>query len=468
MINLLQSALDAVVDLPSWEGLEELSDDTLLAGQLAWIAAQRRVTAGAARFAAEIARRSARELGHAGMAQKAGARSPEQLVERLAGIGSDEARALVGAGELLASGGSVHTQAVAASIADGSVSILAAQAIRSGLGEPGEGVSAEALADAAELMVTVAPEMTVRRVAQQARALRDSLDAAGVADRERLAYEKRFLRVTAQADGMTRIAGLLDSESAAIVTAAFDQVTSPRRGGPRFVDPAAAERSRRIVDDPRTTEQLLLDAFVELVRIASAADEGRVFVQRRPAVQLHVQVADLDSDTGAAHLEGQTAAVSTSTARRYVCSSGAAPILFDGDRAIDVGRTQRLHTVRQRTVLAARDGGCTAPGCDRPPSWTEVHHPREWSEGGDTSIENGILLCRFHHRWVHEQGWRIRPRGGGYVAVPPPGSRLREFSMVQRNPVPDRAHGDDRVPVPDRAHGDDRALQDDRAPAPDA
>lgn len=103
------------------------------------------------------------------------------------------------------------------------------------------------------------------------------------------------------------------------------------------------------------------------------------------------------------------------------------PVLFDGRRVIDVGRSSRLFTRRQRVALAARDGGCRFEGCDRPPSWTEAHHIEWWSRGGATSIDNGILLCRHHHLLVHDHGWNIRPdphpeRPGsnGWLIDPPP------------------------------------------------
>ena len=62
---------------------------------------------------------------------------------------------------------------------------------------------------------------------------------------------------------MTRITGLLDPESAAIVVPILDAATSPRRGGPRFVDPDAVQRADDIVRDERTTDQLTLDTFVD-------------------------------------------------------------------------------------------------------------------------------------------------------------------------------------------------------------
>lgn len=116
--------------------------------------------------------------------------------------------------------------------------------------------------------------------------------------------------------------------------------------------------------------------------------------------------------------------VSAATAERFICETGAVPIHFDfAGQVINVGRDQRLFTSRQRIGLAARDGGCLWSGCDRPPSWCEAHHIDEWdAHDGRTDIADGILLCRFHHLMVHDQGWRIT-RGTGqdsaqYQAIP--------------------------------------------------
>lgn len=80
--------------------LGRLTDPELLERQREFAALRREIDAGAARVAAEVARRSARELGYQGLAQREGARSPEQLLERLAGVTAGEARALVRVGEL--------------------------------------------------------------------------------------------------------------------------------------------------------------------------------------------------------------------------------------------------------------------------------------------------------------------------------------------------------------------------------
>lgn len=277
---------------------------------------------------------------------------------------------------------------------------------------PSASVAADDLQDAARALAL--EPLPPEKMARRAREVRDALDAAGVAAREEELRDRRFLRLTPQPDGMTRLFGLLDPESAALVTDAIDAVTAPRRGGPRFVDPVEMARVEALERDPRTTEQLAVDGLVEMVRIAGSADDGRVFGVRKPAVRIHVDARDLLAGDGAAWIEGQTASVSVATAARVACSDGYLPVVFGPSETLDVGRAQRLFTDRQRVALAAIWGGCAVETCDRPPSWTEAHHVEPWSHGGRTDVGDGVLLCRHHHLLLHNNGWRItRPPGKG-------------------------------------------------------
>jgi hypothetical protein len=434
----MPTALLHRLEVPDLTGVSGMSDGELIDTMRAWAQTRRVVDAGLATLAGEVAARSTLELGYSGLAQRAGARTPDAFVSQLTGTTGSEARALTTVGVMLESPEPWLT-AVASEVSSGELSVGSAAAIRTGLGSPSPTVAADDLADAAQSLLTDAGSLPPEKMARRARELRDGLDEAGVADREALLRDRRFLKLLPQPDGMTRIFGLLDPESAALVTDAIDAVTAPRRGGPRFVDSESVARAEAIVHDPRSTEQLALDALVQMIRIAASADTGRVFGVRQPAVRIHVTLNDLDRRAGTVHLEGQTAAVSVQTAHRIACAEGYLPILFtDHGKPLKLGHSRRLFTHHQRAALAAIWGGCAHPGCDRPPSWTEAHHINEWKKDtGRTDIEDGILLCRHHHLLVHNNGWRIQRTGTRYELLPPPGDRLnrRPMPLTPKNPI---------------------------------
>jgi len=293
-------------------------------------------------------------------------------------------------------------------------------------------------------LVAEAAGLSLEQLAARAREARDTLDVAGVPEREEERRERRFLTLTRLSDGMTRLAGLLDPESAAIIGGAIDAITSPRRGGPRFVDTTAAPVATAD-SDTRTIPQLMVDALVDIVQLATKADtsttnsskakNGRLFGQRRIGVRVHIAQRDLATGDGFAHIEGQSAVVSVATAQRIACDTGIIPIAFDTDgHIINVGREQRYHTPRQRIGLAARDGGCRADGCQRPPDFCEAHHIDEWlRDTGETSIRRGILLCRHHHTLIHNNGWRITETGSGDYEMRAPNGQRRP--LPSKNPI---------------------------------
>jgi hypothetical protein len=387
------------------------SDSALIDLQTQIAAIARQIDLAAAAVSAEIAHRSRRELGYDGLAARLGARSPEALVQAITGESAPTARRLIVTGSLLSAPAHAWLQPAIDAVAAGAISAEALAVIEAGLGSPSESVPASALSHAAAALVVL--PLPLERLAARARELRDELDAAGIAPREDERRARRFLRLVSQPDGMTRLSGLLDPESAAVVVSAIDAATSPRRGGPRFVGADEA-----FVNDPRTTEQIALDSLVELVDIAVRTE---ALPGRRPDVRVLVTQRDLDRRAGVGFIDGQRASVSIATVERHACDGGFVPILFDDDgQALNLGRSQRLHTARQRTAIAARDGGCLAPDCDRPASWCEVHHIHEFGRGGSTDLADGVLLCRHHHMLVHNNHWRVERRGGRYWFVPPP------------------------------------------------
>jgi hypothetical protein len=100
--------------------------------------------------------------------------------------------------------------------------------------------------------------------------------------------------------------------------------------------------------------------------------------------------------------------------RRITCDAEVTRIVFGPDsQVLDVGRSRRTVTGQLRRAVIARDGHCTWPGCDEPPSRCEVHHAvTHWADGGDTSVENSALLCWHHHDRVDTHGVTMRHRAG--------------------------------------------------------
>ena len=124
---------------------------------------------------------------------------------------------------------------------------------------------------------------------------------------------------------MTRLVWLLDPESAAVVTATYDQLTSPRRGGPRFVDPGETARADAITADPRTTEQLAHDGFLQLLTIGTDVAPDTVIGTNRPAVRVLVTEQALRECAGHGRIEGQPDPVSIPTVQRTACDTGSSP-----------------------------------------------------------------------------------------------------------------------------------------------
>ena len=72
---------------------------------------------------------------------------------------------------------------------------------------------------------------------------------------------------------------------------------------------------------------------------------------------------------------------------------------------LDVGRKTRTVPPAIRRALDHRGGGCRFPGCGL--RFCDAHHIKHWADGGETRLDQLVLLCRRHHRAVHEEGFRV-------------------------------------------------------------
>src|SRR3712207_5594907 len=317
-------------------------------------------------IAAELARRSAAELGSAGLAQQEGYRTPQAMVESMTGTTKSGAVSIVEVGKILADTDAAETlqrehpelpappvpwQApLAHAVTAGRISVAQADAIRAGLGLPTATVPPEALSDAAVELLADAATLTAGQLHRRARQLRDDLDDTEVADREQAQLEQQHLKAWKRPDGMVEGKFLYAPEPGAFLLSVLDELTSSRRGGPRFVKEEDRARFDAIARDPRSTDRLAADGFLELLRIGADADPGTVFGSRRPAVRVIVTKESLESGEGHGSIEDTGEAVSIGTVGRAVCTSGTVPVILDDDgQCVNVGREQRLFTPRQRT-----------------------------------------------------------------------------------------------------------------------
>jgi HNH endonuclease len=158
-------------------------------------------------------------------------------------------------------------------------------------------------------------------------------------------------------------------------------------------------------------------------RLACDGAATRVLVTRHPAHQ------HPDHGAGPGHgpehhdhpgTDDTLAAQLQAAATRLPATLGGAPT-----QPLEVGRTSRVVTAAQRAALVVRDGGCAVAGCQRPPAWCEAHHLRHWLHGGPTDLANLALVCRAHHRAVHEGGWRLTRHPDGRLAAIPPHRKQR-------------------------------------------
>ena len=373
-------------------------------------------------FAAETAVRSAPELGHAGLAQKAGFRTPELMVRATTGSTLREASTSIRVGGLMRHSAQLPwLEAVGAAVDSGAISVGAADAIRSGLGAPSASVSAQALAAAANELCASAAHLDPDRLFKRAREARDSLDVAGVAEREHALYEARGLRLFDRPNGMTHASWEMDPLSAARFRELYDRATSPKRGGPRFVGGSNAQLADDKLRDERTAEQLASDVMLQLLESGADADSSQLLGTGGPVVRILVTADDLEASRGFGVLEGNAESVSIATVEAAMCSATSVEVTVDRNgKVLDLGREQRLYSRLQRIALAARDGGCMWGDCERPPSWCEAHHIKHWKrDGGRTDIDEGVLLCKHHHLVLHDHGWEIVRDGGEYYLVPP-------------------------------------------------
>ena len=160
----------------------------------------------------------------------------------------------------------------------------------------------------------------------------------------------------------------------------------------------------------RPRPELLGEAFGELLERLDPTTLPHSGGQNATVV-ITLDYDKLLTGLGTAHLDtGEP--ISAGLARRLACHAGVIPTvirrLLDGRSIVlDMGRKRRLFTEHQRIALTIEQRGCTTENCDRPAAWCHAHHDIAWSHGGTTDLNNGRLLCPFHHAKAHTTSYHI-------------------------------------------------------------
>ncbi len=157
------------------------------------------------------------------------------------------------------------------------------------------------------------------------------------------------------------------------------------------------------------------DALVRLAETSLADSDGGSSSADRYRVVLHVTAET-------SHLENGPY-VSAETSRRLCCDAALVGLMEDARGIpLSVGRQTRSIPPWLRCALQARDGGCRFPGCTHT-RFVDGHHIRHWADGGETSLDNLVLLCRHHHGLVHEGGYLCEKTPSGEVIFRAPDTR---------------------------------------------
>lgn len=175
--------------------------------------------------------------------------------------------------------------------------------------------------------------------------------------------------------------------------------------------------------DVRSTAARRADALVDICAHFNATHRGTGTPRHRPHVELVVDAADLGTDGPLSAMlahgapgAGPTRLVGAAT-DAFLCDCVIHRVVRSGSSVVDYGRATRSVPLPLFRTVAARDGGCRFPGCDRPVAWCDAHHVRFWRHGGSTRPDNLVLLCARHHHLVHQPGWSLRLDADATVEV---------------------------------------------------
>ena len=362
----------------------------------------------------------------------------------------------------------------AQAVCDGAISVAHAEVVAQGTQTLPDHVTVEA----EPVLVQAARRLDPGRLRRLLGHLLQIADPDGAdRDRERR-HARRGLWLAPTFEGMVAVDGLLEPEAGQTLLAALEPLARPAdthdtRSGPQRNADALAELARRHLEAgqlpqvggvrPQLSVTVDLDSLLghphavggeigwagpldpeACRRLACDGAVTRVLVTRQH------QPATSSTPMGTTGTPGATMTSSTAPApghqrrpttqagwRRWKGGSGPPPPCCPQPWAAPPPNHWRSagppgsSNPANAAALAVRDSGCVFPHCQRPLAWCDAHHLRHWLHGGPTDLANLALLCRAHHRAVHEGGWQLTRGPDGQLTATPP---HRRHPTARRHP----------------------------------
>jgi uncharacterized protein DUF222/HNH endonuclease len=267
-------------------------------------------------------------------------------------------------------------------LADGELGASATRILVDARGE-----NPEEFAGAEDALVDAARTLSVQELRTVVAHWRQQASPERAEEGEEWMHQIRRLYVSPTLDGMVRVDGDLDPETGHVVMSALQ---------------AAVDADLRGESDVRTGAQRRADALAEIARQWLDRSDRPDVAGERPHVTVNLDFDSLAGRGGRAELEG-VGRITAETARRIACDASITRVVTRGrSEVLDVGRRTSVVPAALRRALITRDRGCAFPTCDRPDQWSDAHHVVHWADGGETKLDNLLLLCRPHHRLLHE------------------------------------------------------------------
>jgi hypothetical protein len=234
-----------------------------------------------------------------------------------------------------------------------------------------------------------------------------ALDQDGVLAEDHDRRRRRHLTIHRHADGSATLTAHLEPLCAEAALTVMDTLARPH--------PAAADGGK----DPRTAAQrrhdALHDALLLALRSGQLPDCGGVAA----TILLTLTEQQLHDRRGTV-TTGHGARISVPEALTLIGDAQIFPVTLTKTKKITAyGDTHRIFTQNQRLAMIARDGGCSFPDCDKPPAWCQAHHVTDFDITRHTRVDDGTLLCGFHHREHPRLGWRCTMLDGIPHWTPP-------------------------------------------------